>query len=72
MAGPLPFESVRRLIIGVMDGFRERHYLQEAFGYECVDAGKVNGTLGPDPQAYFVRAFCVTTFGRIGSLMSAI
>ena len=55
-AGPLPFEAVRRLVISVLDDFRARDYLQEAFGYECVDAGKVNGTVGADPGAYFLRA----------------
>jgi hypothetical protein len=52
----LPFDSVRRLVISVLDGFRARDYFQEAFGSECVDAGKVNGTVGVDPGAYFLRA----------------
>lgn len=29
--------------------------MDEAFGYECVDAGEVNGSLGSDPSAYFLR-----------------
>ena len=55
-AVPLPFESVRRLVVSVLDGLRDRHYLQEALGYECVDAGTVHGTIGGDPGAYFLRA----------------
>lgn len=54
-AEPMPFEAVRRLTIGVLDNFRERGYLQEAFGYECVDAGDVPGSLGSDRAAYFIQ-----------------
>src|SRR6266496_4063666 len=53
-AGPLPFESVRRLVINVFDSFRERGYMQQAFGIECVD-GDSDGTLGRDPDAFFLR-----------------
>jgi hypothetical protein len=59
-AEPLPFESLRRLVINVFDGFRERGYMQEAFGVECLD-GDSDGTLGHDPDAYFLR-----TIGREG------
>ncbi|MEO8967651.1 MAG: hypothetical protein ABI427_08910 [Solirubrobacteraceae bacterium] len=55
-AQPLPFETVRRLVVSVLDNLWERAFFQEAFGYECVDAGIVDGTLGADPGAYFVRA----------------
>jgi len=54
-AQPLPFESIRRLVITVFDDFRERGYLQEAFGVECVD-DETYGTVGPNPGAYFLRA----------------
>lgn len=54
-AEPMPFESVRRLVVSVFDSFRERDYMQEAFGYECVDAGFVPGSVGLDPDAYFLR-----------------
>lgn len=53
-AEPLPFTSIRRLIINVLDSFREQGYMQEAFGVECVD-GDSDGTLGSDPDAYFLR-----------------
>jgi hypothetical protein len=29
--------------------------VHEAFGYECVDAGEVDGKLGSNPSAYFMR-----------------
>lgn len=54
-AGPLSLDALRRLIFSVLDSFRERDYFQEAFGYYCVDAGEVAGTLGSDPGAYFLR-----------------
>ena len=38
----------------MFDDLRQRGYMQEAFGIECVD-GDSNGTLGYDPDAYFMR-----------------
>ena len=55
-AEPLSFTEFRDLVINVFDRFREQHYMQEAFGYNCVDAGDVDGTLGSNPSAYFMRA----------------
>jgi hypothetical protein len=52
---PLPFERVRQMVVGVLDRFRDEGYFQEAFGYDCVDAGEVTGTLGSFPDAYFLR-----------------
>lgn len=52
---PLPFDRLRELVVSVLDHFSERDYFQEVFGYDCVDAGSVDGTLGPDPAAYFMR-----------------
>jgi len=54
-AEPLPFADFRELVINVFDHFREQHYMQESFGYDCVDAGEVDGTLGSNPSAYFMR-----------------
>jgi hypothetical protein len=54
-AEPLPFTEFRELVVNVFDHFREQCYMQEAFGYDCVDAGRVDGTLGSNPSAYFMR-----------------
>jgi len=35
--------------------FSTKEYFQEAFGYSCVDAGDVPGTLGSDIQAQMFR-----------------
>ena len=51
----MPLDALRRLVISVCDDFSARDYLQEAFGYDCVDAGPVNGTVGSDPGAFFFR-----------------
>jgi hypothetical protein len=55
-AEPIPFPEFRELVISVFDQLREKGYMQEAFGYECVDAGVVDGALGSNPDAYFMRA----------------
>jgi hypothetical protein len=54
-AEPLPFTEFRELVVNVFDHFREQCYLQEAFGYDCVDDGRVDGMLGSNPSAYFMR-----------------
>ncbi len=35
--------------------FEEEGYFQEAFGYECIDQGKVHGKLGSDVDSLIVR-----------------
>jgi hypothetical protein len=52
---PLSHDQLCRLVVNVFDSLRERDYFQEAFGYYCVDAYEVSGTLGSDPSAYFLR-----------------
>jgi hypothetical protein len=52
---PLTLDALKRLVFNVWDSLFERDYFQEAFGYDCVDAGDVPGTLGHDPGAYFLR-----------------
>lgn len=54
MAQPLPFDSVKKLLVSSLEDFRERGYFQEAFGIECVD-GDRTGTLGSYPDAHFLR-----------------
>ena len=49
----LPF--LKRLFITVYNDFEGRGYLQEAFGYSCVDSGDVPGKLGSDIEAYMLR-----------------
>lgn len=53
-ATPLPFESVRKLVISEFDRLRELGYMQEAFGVECMD-GDSDGALGSNPDAHFTR-----------------
>lgn len=54
-AVPLGFEQLRRLVFSALDELFDRDYFQEAFGYDCVDAGLVNGLVGRDPNAWFLR-----------------
>jgi len=50
----VPFETILGLTIGTFESLRERGYMQEAFGIECVD-GDQAGTLGPNPGLHFLR-----------------
>ncbi|PZO46565.1 MAG: hypothetical protein DCF16_18820 [Alphaproteobacteria bacterium] len=46
--GKLDLAAAKRLFLSIVREFDERGFLQNAFGYECVDAGFVPGTLGQD------------------------
>lgn len=59
VAKPLSFDAIALLLINEIDSFRARDYFQQAFGYECVDAGLVTGSTGANPSAHFLK-----TIGR--------
>jgi hypothetical protein len=42
-------------MVSVVNDLFAQAYLQEAFGYDCVDSGTVPGALGRDPDLYFIR-----------------
>ena len=44
----LDLPSLKKLLLSIDRQFTARAYFQEAFGYECVDAGEVPGSLGED------------------------
>lgn len=44
----LDLPSFKKLFVSLDRQFTARDYFQEAFGYECVDAGRVPGSLGED------------------------
>ena len=46
----IDLQSLKKIFLSIERQFRDRGYFQEAFGYECVDAGYVPGTLGEDVQ----------------------
>lgn len=50
----LALPSLLRLFLAVYCDFERKGYFQEAFGYQCVDAGDVPGTIGVDIEAYFL------------------
>lgn len=43
-----------KLFFSIYRDFKERGYFQEAFGYYCVDADQVPGSIGNDISAYFL------------------
>jgi hypothetical protein len=53
---PLSLDELKRLVGNVWEELSRGDYMQEAFGYDCVDAGIVEGYLGADPGAHFLRA----------------
>jgi len=46
-----------RLFGDLYKAFLAKEYFQEAFGYDCVDAGQVPGKLGGDIEAQMLRKF---------------
>src|SRR4051794_10086725 len=54
-ARALTLDEFKRLSTSVWESLDHQYYLQEAFGYKCVDAGEVEGYLGLDPGAHFLR-----------------
>ncbi|AEW05566.1 hypothetical protein Sulac_2078 [Sulfobacillus acidophilus DSM 10332] len=48
----LTLELLRKLFYGTYMMFDSKEYFQEALGYDCVDAGKVPGLMGTDPETY--------------------
>jgi hypothetical protein len=48
----LDLQMLLRLFYSVYCDFNRKGYFQEAFGYNCVDAGDVDGIIGPDNEAY--------------------
>ena len=56
MGAKLDLPMLLRLFYSVHCDFERKGYFQEAFGYNCVDAGNVDGTIGPDIESYiFLR-----------------
>jgi hypothetical protein len=51
----LTFKNLLKLFLVVYHDFAGKGYFQEAFGYDCVDAGWVPGKLGGDINAHFIR-----------------
>jgi hypothetical protein len=50
----LDLDLLKQLFLAIYSDFRDKYYFQEAFGYECVDAGFVPGTTGRDTEAFFL------------------
>lgn len=48
-------EMLKTLFGALYKEFVYKDYFQEAFGYDCIDAGFVRGTMGIHVQAYFLR-----------------
>src|ERR1035437_4274797 len=48
----LDLPMLLRIFYSAYCDFGRRGYIQEAFGYDCVDAGHIDGTIGPDIEAY--------------------
>ena len=51
----LDLKMLNRLIYTLYSDLDQKGYFQEAFGFECVDAGRVEGKLGSDIEGFMVR-----------------
>src|SRR5437867_1343289 len=47
----IDLRALKRLFITAYKQLWEDGYFQQAFGYNCTDAGDVPGTLGPDVES---------------------
>lgn len=50
----LDLAGLKKLFMSIYRSFQNKDYYQEAFGYDCVDAGSVPGTLGEDIEGVLV------------------
>lgn len=48
-------QSLKKAVISIITEFENKGYYQEYFGYDCVDAGHVDGKAGIDIEAYVFR-----------------
>jgi hypothetical protein len=55
-AARLDLSGLKRIFLSIERQFRDRDYFQEAFGFECVDAGDVPGSLGEDIEGAMLIA----------------
>lgn len=51
----LSLDKVRELILATFLDFTRREYFQQAFGYDCIDEGQVQGELGSNVEGHFAR-----------------
>lgn len=51
----LTLEGLITLFGAVFQQFEEKQYFDEAFGFHCVDQGWIPGTIGKQPDIYFLR-----------------
>ncbi len=51
----LSIARLRILFHALYKDFENRYYFQEAFGYECVDAGYIAGKCGEDIEIFFLK-----------------
>lgn len=54
LGSKLDLATLLRLFFAVYSDFASKDYFQEAFGFTCVDAGYVPGTVGGDVGSYFL------------------
>jgi len=50
--GKIDLPALQKLTLAVYQQFEHKDYFQEAFGFECVDAGYIEGAVGHDIEAF--------------------
>jgi hypothetical protein len=53
--GRLDLDGLKHLFLSIFEQFWDSGHFQQVLGFECVDAGFVAGSAGPDTEAFFFR-----------------
>ena len=65
----LDLDEAKTLFLAEFRQFNGRDYFQEAFGYKCIDAGEIAGTVG-DPESLFYKRLKVLGLWPIHSAIA--
>ena len=67
LGGKFDINALQKLILAVYQKFEHDDYFQETFGFECVDAGYIEGTVGQNVEAYFFHQLRKDALWPIGT-----
>ena len=68
--GKFDLGDLKRLFLALYNDFEAHGMFQQFLGYECVDAGQINGTAGSDVEGFFFRKLRKCSLWPIGEAIS--